>query len=140
VCTRGSNRALLRGPSTSPLDGTVFDSSVIARSGQTPKALCAFLGLVVGGGLALFGNLLFHWSPSFGAIVTLGGAAAGLGLFVFGCLSVRCPSCGARWVWDAISKRPANAWLASLLGSRVCPKCGYPDASTAPSNNRWRGP
>jgi len=107
----------------------MFDSSVITRSGQAPKALCAFVGFMLGGSLAFLGNFLHPSTSPYGVLFQIGGTAVGLAFFVYGCTSVRCPSCGARWVWDAMRRKSVNAWLPSLLGSRVCPVCGYPDAS-----------
>jgi hypothetical protein len=47
----------------------------------------------------------------------------------FGCFSIRCPSCGKRWVWAAVRGQAAGAWLAVLLSHHACPNCGHPNES-----------
>jgi len=103
--------------------------SVISRTGQGPKALVAVLGMILGGTASIIGSALFKSHPdlNFVDLAQLGGAVLGLGAMFFACRSIRCPGCGTRWVWDSLSRDPANRWMQSLLNSRVCPKCGYPD-------------
>jgi hypothetical protein len=59
----------------------------------------------------------------------------------FLCLSIRCPSCAARWFWLAVSTQEHTEFEGWLLGLRACPRCAWPgdqsnlqpDANT-PSN------
>ena len=44
----------------------------------------------------------------------------------FAAMSVRCPSCGLRLFWFAVSKKSVGAWLSWLLQLESCPRCHYP--------------
>ena len=48
--------------------------------------------------------------------------------FAFGtlaaCISIRCPTCGSRWFWRAMSTQPSGNWLNWLVAQKGCPKCG----------------
>lgn len=61
-------------------------------------------------------------------------AAAGVFIY-FG--SVRCPDCGAHWVWRAAKQRPVR-WLEWLHEQQVCPVCGA--TGDLPPDDRWRRP
>lgn len=41
-------------------------------------------------------------------------------------LTIRCPHCGLRLVFYAMSHKGAGEWLQWLLEVRTCPKCGSP--------------
>ena len=113
----------------------MFERTVIIRTGQGWKAIIAFGGLTLGAVVSLCGPVLSRQSSSdFGVLVQMGGAVFGLVAFFFGCRSIRCPSCGSRWVWEAISRHSANRWLSALLTKAACPACGYPD-NTRDSRN-----
>lgn len=58
-------------------------------------------------------------------------AAASLVIF-FG--TVRCPVCGANWVWRATRERSIR-WLEWLREQQVCPVCG--SSGNVPSSH-WR--
>lgn len=58
-------------------------------------------------------------------------AAASLLIFF---AAVRCPVCGANWVWRATRER-AGRWLEWLREQQVCPVCG--SSGNVPSS-RWR--
>jgi len=49
----------------------------------------------------------------------------GLGAMFAAWASVRCPNCGLKLVWHAMSTKSANDWLRWLLDAESCPKCGY---------------
>jgi len=42
---------------------------------------------------------------------------------VFACISIRCPKCGLRWVWHAVSNKDMNQWIPWVLSFEECPKC-----------------
>lgn len=95
-------------------------------------------------GLAQLDQPPFGTAPEWTVLVSV---IFGLGALVFGSLAVRCPDCGARWVWIAISERDHNEWLPWLLTLAACPKCGYgaPEevraqvaASSANATSNWR--
>ncbi|SRR5229473_2474915 len=58
-------------------------------------------------------------------IPTLIGTFIGLSALAFLALALRCPGCGLRLFWHAISKKPINAWGNWLFETDTCPKCGY---------------
>jgi endogenous inhibitor of DNA gyrase (YacG/DUF329 family) len=39
-------------------------------------------------------------------------------------ISVRCPRCGAPWLWIAISKKDIRSWGKWLFYMTECPVCG----------------
>jgi hypothetical protein len=103
--------------------------SVIRRTKQGRKALIGLLGLFLGVGASYFGGLLYKSHPDSSLVIPaqFGGALFGLAAMFVACRSIRCPGCGTRWVWDSMSKDPAHRWMLSLLESKTCPKCGFPD-------------
>lgn len=96
----------------------MFDQSVIKKTGQSWKAWLSCV-TVIGGGASTFyglsyGSLLFP--------VLIGIVLVGFGL-VFACTAIRCPSCGARWVWLGFKGQNAMQWLPWLLNQAECPVC-----------------
>lgn len=57
------------------------------------------------------------------------GMALGVVAPVGASLSVRCPRCGLRLVWYALSRQSHHAWLSWLLGLQTCPRCGLAHTS-----------
>ncbi len=105
----------------------MLDYSVVRRSGQLWKLGVAALlmGAAFGCALKLLGcgtciNMLWWPFAMFGAIVLgLGGAFAWL------CLSLRCPRCGAHWLWREADTRDADLRSYGLLSLRRCPRCWF---------------
>lgn len=103
----------------------MFDSSIVKKTGQIWK-LGVFAACVLAGGACLLlarpvfqGNGNEQYLAFFAAapVLILGGMA-------FAAISIRCPQCGVRWFWSAISKSEHNTWLAQALGHPHCPGCG----------------
>lgn len=44
--------------------------------------------------------------------------------------SVRCPSCGERWLTWSMRTQPFTQWMHVALSLQACPRCGH-DASSA---------
>jgi hypothetical protein len=102
----------------------MFDNSAIAKTGQAWKGIAA-ISVVILGSLIMFAGMLSHSRDQSLAwfSVTLGGMAlAALG-FAFGCWSIRCPECGSRWLWLAVTKRGVGSWLEWLVSRTQCPTC-----------------
>jgi len=59
-----------------------------------------------------------------GSALMLAGTGLGVAGFIWLCLSVRCPKCGTRVIWWAMSKKASGAWLAATVSLQTCPKCG----------------
>lgn len=55
----------------------------------------------------------------------ISGIALGFGTFLAACLSIRCPRCGARWLWTAMRTQHHVGWWNWLCAQKVCPKCAY---------------
>jgi len=104
----------------------MFERSILAMSGQLAKATISLALFLAGGLLTMVGAI--GWVSS-SAETQLALAVAGifvsLGAGIYGVTSIRCPNCGARWVWLAVSKSQASSWIASLLGRDKCPVCDW---------------
>jgi len=111
----------------------MLEHSVIGRTGQAGKAVVALGGLLLGGAISLLPLPQLAATSTPAALLKFGAALFSLGCFFYGCRAIRCPACGARWVWDAVSGRAVNAWLASLLRTPNCPGCGHPDRRRPPN-------
>lgn len=96
--------------------------TLIARTGQVWKLWLSML-LTYGGSALLFMALWEFSEPSSVYLIGIGVVLCLLGL-VIPSLAIRCPSCGARWYWNAISRRDHKRWFEGLSMSR-CPQCGY---------------
>jgi hypothetical protein len=48
----------------------------------------------------------------------------GFGGFFSGALSVSCPRCGCRFVWDAMRREPVLTW-ARVVATTRCPQCAF---------------
>jgi predicted RNA-binding Zn-ribbon protein involved in translation (DUF1610 family) len=97
---------------------------LIDRTHQTWKLHVANTGVV----LALAIHAVPRWfrdviTPQQLAIYSgISALVAATGVFIyFG--TVRCPVCGAHWVWRAAKQR-AVRWLEWLHEQQVCPVCG----------------
>jgi hypothetical protein len=47
--------------------------------------------------------------------------------FILSALLIRCPQCGYRFYWHAISKIKQSKWLKWLLELNECPQCKFKD-------------
>lgn len=102
---------------------------IVFRTGQGSKLMVG-AGLLAVGGLLNLLAILYSGSQSFDAsswLARLQFPAAILalaGLFYM-CASVRCPNCGARWIWMAVSGKLERRSPGALLDLDRCPSCGY---------------
>ncbi len=90
--------------------------------------LCAVM-LVVCGASFYAPEQISHAVGFASVFVTLGGIAMGLLTLAVASLSVRCPSCGLKLAWYALSKQAHHAWLSWLLTVEVCPRCHFSHSS-----------
>jgi hypothetical protein len=104
----------------------MFERSILAISGQLARATISLVLFLAGGLLTIVGSL--GWVSS-SAVTQFALATAGiviaLGAGIYAATSIRCPKCGARWVWLAVSKSHASSWMATLLGRDKCPVCDW---------------
>lgn len=82
------------------------------------------IGAIVVGFVLMSVGIIYLQRPKIGFLFVVIGLAVGISAFVFACLTIRCPSCGARWFWRAVSNRRAGDWLLSLLRVERCDACG----------------
>jgi hypothetical protein len=102
----------------------VFDSSVIVRSGQRWKALILLCGFLLSAFFLIAGFALFSEEGVTPALcLVLLGAGTFACSMLFACSSIRCPHCGARWIWIAITRADAVNWIFFLVAQRVCQTC-----------------
>jgi DNA-directed RNA polymerase subunit RPC12/RpoP len=58
--------------------------------------------------------------------VALAGIVLGNAGFAWLCVAIRCPQCGARIFWRAVTKHETESWFAEGgLTEDSCPHCGY---------------
>ncbi len=98
---------------------------LISRSGQSGKFWLGF-GLILTGATALIaaGYLLGQLpNPVFFGLAALG-TGVGLGGFAYLCHAIRCPACGAKWIWLMASRRPGSSGHWTWRSDR-CSLCGY---------------
>ena len=111
---------------------------LIDRTHQTWKLHVANVGVGLAMAIHAVPRLFFRGVPDRLLAVYSGVSAlvAAAGVFIyFG--TVRCPVCGANWVWRAAKQR-AVRWLEWLHEQQVCPVCG--SDGELPSANRRSGP
>ena len=93
-------------------------ATIIERSRQRWKLAASFICLALATPLIIRGH-----DVGSGIALPLLGALLGLSGLLFGLLAIRCPLCGARWVWLAVSEQPASRWFQWLDSQRACPSC-----------------
>jgi len=71
--------------------------------------------------------------PNWLSYVNNGALLAAIVAAVATCLVVRCPKCGARWVWMSVSQHNITTWLSWLHSLDECPKCGFGSPKDASS-------
>jgi hypothetical protein len=154
VCTRGSNRVLLGGPSTSPLDGEYMGTTSSKRACcSSPASLCYWFAasLIAWGLLSVVG---FYWHPLGPGSASTLLLAAGIGCvanwsknrtFHCGITAPLLLIAGTVFLLSDIgilNVPPRIVW--AVVGAGVCVafllEWRYASADPSPSNNRWRGP
>lgn len=104
----------------------ILRESIMENSNQSWKLVVGFIGMFCGFFVMCFGLQRLE-QPNAAAIVFTG-IVAGLGAAIAACLSIRCPSCHARWLWLAVRSQDHLRWVSWLSAQRVCPRCGYDPA------------
>jgi hypothetical protein len=104
--------------------------SVIAQSDQTWKVIVGLVLLIGGaviGASVTFLPYLRAVASDFGQfynVRALSTAVAAVG-FAYLCIAIRCPKCGAKWIWMAVSGKLGARSLDALVLLNRCPTCGY---------------
>lgn len=102
----------------------MFDRSIIKTSGQMPKLVLLF-AVLIGGWIAMVIGLKNLEGSGWGFPLALAGMSIGLASFLLALLFIRCPRCGSRWLWKAVSQQEHSQWLSTLLSNSTCPSCAY---------------
>jgi hypothetical protein len=104
--------------------------SVIAKSDQIWKVIVGLSLLVIGAAVGLCVSSIPYLrteavgSGEFNILQAVSTAAAAAG-FVYLCTRIRCPRCGAKWVWMAVNGKLGARSLDALATLDRCPTCGY---------------
>lgn len=72
----------------------------------------------------MFGGLLNLDKGAISFWIIISGMLIGISTFIIGCMVIRCPKCGSKWLWVAIKNQSLNSWLLSLTNNGSCPECG----------------
>jgi hypothetical protein len=98
----------------------------LKRTGQI-STLSAGITVTLIGGMLTFGSLISAFRPE-EPVVFITFVLAGLTLVFAGsawlCFRIKCPQCGARIFWQAVSGNSVGEWDRDLWGT-ACPSCGY---------------
>ncbi len=100
--------------------------SLISSSGQLWKLYLSLILSISGGVLLLVAGMnAEELTPESSFLLVFGALSLMVIGLLGGGLSVRCPKCGAKLLWKAISEAPASRWLHWLVTLSQCPVCGY---------------
>jgi len=97
---------------------------LIDRTHQAWKLHLATIGVVLAIVVHVAARLFLHGITGRELALYSGASAiiAAVSLLMF-FVSVRCPVCGANWIWRAARER-SGRWLEWLHEQQVCPVCG----------------
>jgi len=103
----------------------VQGKSIIVKSGQLWKAAIGLV-LLVGGATtdAIFSFVVHSHGSLANNVQAASTALAALG-FVYLCTGLRCPQCGAKWIWMGVTGKLSPKSLDTLATLERCPTCGY---------------
>lgn len=113
-----------------PRKSMIQRRSVIAKSNQVWKAALGVLFLI-GGGLAdaIVTLIAYSHGPlaNNGQLYNVQAASTVLAMlgFAYLCTQIRCPQCGAKWIWMGVTGKLNPKSVGAILTLDRCPKCGY---------------
>jgi hypothetical protein len=113
----------------------ISKDSIVYRTGQLWK-LRSLSGVYVSAAI-MIGAQWFRDSNWFQPIVYFGTLVAAASLAIPG-WGIRCPRCGARWFWLAISQKHTENWYKWLTSQSTCPVCGYNGVTLEPKSDKLR--
>lgn len=106
----------------------MYENSIMSKTDQNRKGLIGLLGLLAS--VALFGFVIYQGQTGTLAFDLLGLATViGIAGFAYPVLTIRCPGCGDRWLWRAMSTQPHPRAMKWLAEQERCPNC---DATFTP--------
>jgi len=100
-------------------------NKLLKESNQLWKASLSFSSLLAGMVSVCLG-LYFADSLSYRVAFTMIVLSSFISLttLVWGAVSIKCPSCGSRWLWDSLSKQEMDSWSTHFWTLKECPNCG----------------
>jgi len=101
------------------------NESIILKTKQGWKLLVSISGLLISGGGMFYSINKMQHGGNLPIVIDLLSVTAGILIGIFTCLSIRCPDCGLKWVWYAVSNKDINQWIFWLLSFGECPRCEY---------------
>jgi hypothetical protein len=101
----------------------VYDRSYLKKAGQLWKCYLGTAVVLLGAALIWIGTSRMDAPAATGIDIMLAGIVVGLAGMVWSALAVRCPKCGTRLVWRAVSEQSTANWLMWLLHLDSCPSC-----------------
>jgi hypothetical protein len=103
-----------------------MNQSLLIRTGQAWKVGVLQVGFVAAT-LIVLGVYWFRDSlpKSLYLAALLSAVLLGIGSFTFPVAFIRCPKCGTRWLWMAVSRKHDTSWLRWLVRLSACPTCSY---------------
>lgn len=108
----------------------VHRRSIILQSRQLWKVIAGLLLLIIGAAVGVAVSFIPYLrteaavSGRFNSLQAISTVAAVAG-FVYLCMGVRCPRCGAKWVWMAVNGKLGAGSLDALVTLDRCPTCRY---------------
>jgi len=104
-----------------------MNGSLLSKTKQSWKFKAMFVALMLAAASMAYGQLhIGSLSSSAFFYLVAGGAFLGVAAFAFACVSIKCPVCGSKWLWQAVSGQGHKDWLFWLHSQSVCPNCGEP--------------
>lgn len=99
--------------------GSEPNSSFLSRSRQRWKLDAMVWMMVVGGAMLLVGIARELWLTVHPVAVLVI-----LASLFWGARTVRCPKCGSRLFWKALSEQTPSRFVIWLIQLQMCPTCG----------------
>lgn len=117
---------------------------LLEMSRQKWKLRTLIVGLAVGGILGAYDVFVVELEAAISPFPLLVGLMIFWSSAAFACISIRCPSCGARWLWRAVNSRGSigGGWMVQLMSGEHCPECGWPreEATSEVRTTETEGP
>jgi hypothetical protein len=99
--------------------------SLLYHTGQAWKYWMHIWSTLVGVFLAFLAIWFGGVSPTgYYMLLLLAGLTITVIGIVFAVFSIKCPNCGARWYWSAVTKKHEIGGINWFLTLKACPVCG----------------
>ena len=99
---------------------------MLYRTKQAWKFWAVPMGILVSGALIVGAQWYKESIPDRWYLIALySGILVGAFSIVCPAAAIRCPSCGSRWFWLAISRNDGATWYERLMTQSACSTCGY---------------